>query len=38
MPMTVAFQGERGAYSEDAVLNLYYEADPRPCRTLSRGV
>jgi prephenate dehydratase len=35
MPMTVAFQGERGAYSEDAVLNLYPDADPRPCRTLS---
>ena len=31
---TVAFQGERGAYSEDAVMSLYPDADPRPCRAL----
>lgn len=32
--MQVAFQGERGAYSEDAVLSLYPKGEPRPCRTL----
>jgi len=35
MAITVAFQGEHGAYSEDAVSNLYPDADPRPCRTLA---
>jgi len=34
MGRTVAFQGERGAYSEDAVANLYPDADPVPYRTL----
>jgi prephenate dehydratase len=35
MSQVVAFQGERGAYSEDAVLSLYAGAEPRPFRTFS---
>ncbi len=30
----MAFQGERGAHSEDAVVRLYGEAEVLPCRTL----
>ncbi len=33
--MRVAFQGERGAYSEEAVAALFEEAEPVPCSTLS---
>lgn len=32
--MRVAFQGERGAHSEDAVIRLFGEADVLSCRTL----
>lgn len=35
MSRIVAFQGEHGAYSEDAVMSLYTDADPRPYRTLA---
>ena len=34
MSQTVAFQGEHGAYSEDAVMSLYPDAEPVPYRTL----
>src|SRR5208337_2944445 len=30
----VAFQGEHGAYSEQAVLTFFSEAEPIPCRTV----
>ncbi len=33
--MRVAFQGERGAYSEEAVISLFRDADVVPCNTLS---
>ncbi len=35
MTHKVAFQGEPGAYSEDAVACLYPDAEPVPCRTLA---
>jgi prephenate dehydratase len=35
MAEIIAFQGEHGAYSEEAVLALYPQAQPQPCRSLS---